>query len=66
MIIYFVFSTHVETVVQLSREKVDDYIEVDLDTAALEGKAGASASYKQLRPHAVSDRPPMYPCAVSK
>lgn len=29
-------TAHVETVAQLSKEKVDDYIEVDLDTAALE------------------------------
>lgn len=41
-------SPHVETVVLLSREKVDGYIDIDLDVEKLETKTG-SATYKEIQ-----------------
>jgi 23S rRNA (uracil1939-C5)-methyltransferase len=35
----FSHTAHVETVVLLSREKIDGYVEIDLDVEKLEGKA---------------------------
>ena len=40
-------SCHVETVVLLGREKVDGYIEIDLDIEKLEGKSGI-ATYRRF------------------
>lgn len=40
-------SCHVETVVLLSREKVNGYVDVDLDTEKIQGKSG-SATYKEI------------------
>ena len=39
---------HVETVVLLSREKVDGYVDIDLDVEKLEGKSG-TATYKEIK-----------------
>ena len=39
---------HVETVVILSREKVDGHINIDLDVEKLESKAG-TASYPEIK-----------------
>lgn len=44
----FCHSGHVETVVLLSREKVDGYIDIDLDVEKLETKTG-SATYKEIQ-----------------
>ena len=41
-------SSHVETVVLLSREKVDGYVDIDLDVEKLEGKSGI-ATYKEIK-----------------
>lgn len=41
--------THVETVVQLRRENVDDYIAVDLDISMLDSNVGAHASYPEIK-----------------
>lgn len=41
-------SFHVETVVLLSREKVDGHIEIDLDVEKLEGKSG-TATYAEIK-----------------
>ena len=40
-------STHVETVVLLGREKVDGYVDINLDVEKIEGKAGR-ATYKEI------------------
>ena len=40
-------TAHVETVVLLSREKVNGYVDVDLDTEKIQGKSG-SATYKEI------------------
>lgn len=40
---------HVETVVQLSREHIDDRIKIDIDVAALQGNTGATASYEDIK-----------------
>ena len=37
----------VETVVLLSREKVNGYVDVDLDVEKIQGKSG-SATYKEI------------------
>lgn len=42
-------TTHVETVVLLSREKVDGYVEIDLDVEKLEGKSGGTATYAEIK-----------------
>ena len=42
-------TSHVETVVQLSREKADDYIKIDIDVEALQGNVGAIASYEDIK-----------------
>ena len=39
---------HVETVVLLGREKIDGYVEIDLDVEKLEGKSG-SATYTEIK-----------------
>ena len=41
-------STHVETVVLLRREKVDGYVDVDLDVESLAGKGG-TATYEEIK-----------------
>jgi 23S rRNA (uracil1939-C5)-methyltransferase len=41
-------TSHVETVVLLSREKVDGYVEIDLDVENLESKTG-TATYKEIK-----------------
>jgi 23S rRNA (uracil1939-C5)-methyltransferase len=41
-------SSHVETVVLLSREKIDGYVDIDLDVEKLEGKSG-TATYKEIK-----------------
>ena len=41
-------STHVGTVVLLRGEKVDGYVDVDLDVEKLEGKSG-TATYKEIK-----------------
>ena len=40
-------TAHVETVVLLSREKVNGYVDVDLDAEKIQGKSG-SATYKEI------------------
>ena len=40
---------HVETVVQLSREHIDDRIKIDIDVEALQGNVGATASYEDIK-----------------
>ena len=40
-------TAHVETVVLLSREKVNGYVDVDLDVEKIQGKSG-SATYKEI------------------
>ena len=50
--IHSVFATHVETVVLLSqlRQKPDDYIDVDIDVAELEGtSAETKATYEKIK-----------------
>ena len=50
--IHSVFATHVETVVLLSqlRQRPDDYIEVDVDVAELEGtSAETKATYEKIK-----------------
>ena len=50
--IHSVFATHVETVVLLSqlRQKPDDYIDVDVDVAELEGtSAETKATYEKIK-----------------
>ena len=50
--IHSVFATHVETVVLLSqlRQKPDDYIDVDVDVAELEGtSAETEATYEKIK-----------------
>ncbi len=44
----FGHTVHVETVVLLSREKVDGYVDIDLDVEKLETKTG-SATYKEIQ-----------------
>ena len=39
---------HVETVVLLSREKIDGYVDIDLDVEKLEGKSG-TATYTEIK-----------------
>ena len=39
---------NVETVVLLSREKVDGYVDIDLDVEKLEGKSG-TATYAEIK-----------------
>lgn len=39
---------HVETVVLLRGEKVDGYVDIDLDVEKMEGKSG-TATYKEIR-----------------
>ena len=39
---------HVETIVLLGREKVDGYIDIDLDTSKIEGRTG-TATYPQIK-----------------
>lgn len=41
-------SGHVETVVLLSRKKVNGYVDVDLDVEKIQGKSG-SATYKEIQ-----------------
>ena len=41
-------SGHLETVVLLRGEKVDGYVDVDLDVEKLEGKSG-TATYKEIK-----------------
>ena len=48
MTIYFVSSCHIETVVLLGREKVDGYIDNDLDISKIEGRTG-TATYPQIK-----------------
>ena len=48
MTIYFVDSCHIETVVFLSREKVDGHINIDLDVEKLESKSG-TATYTEIK-----------------
>ena len=48
MTIYFIFSCHVETVVLLSGEKVDGYVDIDLDVEKMEGKSG-TATYEETK-----------------
>lgn len=38
-----------ETVVLLSREKVDGYVEIDLDVEKLESKSGGTATYAEIK-----------------
>ena len=40
--------SQIETVVLLSREKVDGYVDIDLDVEKLEGKSG-TATYKEIK-----------------
>lgn len=42
------YTGHVETVVLLSREKVDGYVDIDLDVEKLEGKSG-TATYAEIK-----------------
>ena len=44
----FPHSTHIETVVLLSREKVDGHINIDLDVEKLESKSG-TATYHEIK-----------------
>lgn len=44
----FLHIDHVETCVLLSREKVDDYVEIDLDVEKLKGKSG-TASHEEIK-----------------
>ena len=44
----FPWTGHVETVVLLSREKVDGYVNIDLDVEKLEGKS-ETAKYKEIK-----------------
>lgn len=44
----FPYTVHVETVVLLSREKVDGHISIDLDVEKLENKGG-SATYSEIK-----------------
>ena len=46
--IHGIVSTHVETVVLLTREKVDNYLNIDLDIEKLEGKSG-TAMYEEIK-----------------
>ena len=46
--IFSIVPTHVETVVLLRGEKVDGYVDVDLDVEKLEGKSG-TATYKEIK-----------------
>ena len=46
--INLISSCHIETVVLLSREKVDGHINIDLDVEKLESKAG-TASYPEIK-----------------
>ena len=48
MTIYFVDSCHIETVVLFGREKVDGYIDIDLDISKIEGRTG-TATYPQIK-----------------
>ena len=47
MCVPMLVTTHVETVVLLSREKVNEYVDVDLDVEKIQGKSG-SATYKEI------------------
>lgn len=47
MCVPMLVTTHVETVVLLSREKVNGYVDVDLDAEKIQGKSG-SATYKEI------------------
>ena len=42
------FNIHVETVVLLRREKVDGYVDIDLNVESLEGRSG-TATYKEIQ-----------------
>lgn len=44
---------HVETVVLLSREKVNGYVDVDLDVEKIQGKSG-SATYKEIQEYVLN------------
>ena len=46
-------SCHVETVVLLSREKVNGYVDVDLDVEKIQGKSG-SATYKEIQEYVLN------------
>ena len=48
MCVPMLVSTHVETVVLLSREKVDGYVDIDLDVEKLESKSG-TATYAEIK-----------------
>ena len=48
MTIYFISSSHVETVVLLSDKKVDGHINIDLDVEKLESKGG-TATYTEIK-----------------
>ena len=46
-------TVHVETVVLLSREKVNGYVDVDLDVEKIQGKSG-SATYKEIQEYVLN------------
>ena len=49
----FSHSVHVETVVLLSKEKVNGYVDVDLDVEKIQGKSG-SATYKEIQEYVLN------------
>ena len=53
-------STHVGTVVLLRGEKVDGYVDVDLDVEELEEKSGTT-TYKEIKSMSRRNRALMYP-----
>ena len=55
MIIYFVDSCHVETIVLLRGEKVDGHIDVDLNVGNLKGTAGTALNCSSEKEDAIMD-----------